>query len=348
MKKITSLALAILLMLTAAGCGTSNAPAQSSSAAGSTSAAPASEAPAPEDAQPEGYPAKTIDWLVPVNAGAAVDLHVRALDNAVSLGGNTSVTNMAGANQTLGITEAYHRPADGYTIVSSAFAGLVIQPNTIETEYSQADFRHIAALNEPAVNCIVAAPGSDVDTWDALKAKLDSGETVYFTAANAGAVGHLAFLSIMDQLGINNAEFVSYNGTAETATAVMGGHVDVAVLDIGVATNYIKDGTLTNVLTLSDERSPLLPDSVCAGEEGITGMDNFAGFLWIAVAKDTPEEIVSWLKTQINETLAGEEYQTFLATQNETMDHIYTEEELTARLKEASDMYANIISKYIK
>lgn len=107
MKKITSLALAILLMLTAAGCGMSNAPTQSSSAAGSTSAAPASEAPAPEapaseGAQPEGYPAKTIDWLVPVNAGAAVDLHVRALDNAVSLGGNTSVTNMAGANQTLG------------------------------------------------------------------------------------------------------------------------------------------------------------------------------------------------------------------------------------------------------
>ena len=130
MKKITSLALAILLMLTAAGCGTSNAPAQSSSAAGSTSAVTASEAPAPEDAQPEGYPAKTIDWLVPVNAGAAVDLHVRALDNAVSLGGNTSVTNMAGANQTLGITEAYHRPTDGYTIVSSDFAGLVIQPNT--------------------------------------------------------------------------------------------------------------------------------------------------------------------------------------------------------------------------
>lgn len=332
MKKLISLTIALLMMLALVGCGSNDA-----------------KNPTNDNTDPlTGYPSQTIDWLVPVAAGAAVDLHVRALDSAVDFGGNTSVTNMAGANQTLGITEAFNRKADGYTIISSAFAGLVIQPNTIETEYKLSDFRHIAALNEPAVSCIVAAPGSGVDTWDGLKEKLESSETVYFTAANAGAVAHLAFLSIMDQLGVTNAEFVSYNGTAEAATAVMGGHVDIAILDIGVASNYINDGTLTDVLTLSDERSSLLPDSTCAGEVGITGMDNFAGFLWVAVAKDTPDEIVSYLKDRIYTALASEGYQSFLATMNEKMDHIYTEEELTARLQEASDMYANIISKYMK
>ena len=46
--------------------------------------------------------------------------------------------------------------------------------------------------------------------------------------------------------------------------------------------------------------------------------------------------------------MAGDAYQEFLTTQNETMTTIHTEEEITARLQEASDMYAHIISEYLK
>lgn len=346
MKKLTSLFLASAMALTLVACGGGNTPTPAPTQ--STAPAPTASATVEKAGLPEGYPSQTIDWLVPVAAGAAVDLHVRALDQAVKLGANTSITNMPGANQTLGLTEAYNRESNGYTIASSAFAGLVIQPNTIETEYKLEDFRHIAMLNEPAKNIIVARPGSDTATWEGLKAKLESGETVYFTAANAGAVAHMAFLSILEQLGGGNAEFVAYDGTAAAATAVMGGHVDIAILDIGVGANYVKDKTLVNVLTLSDERSDILPDDVCAGEVGITGMDNFAGFLWVAIKADTPDAIVEYLKEKICEALASDAYQEFLATQNETMTTIQTEEEITARLQEASEMYAHIISKYLQ
>ena len=73
-------------------------------------------------AQPAGYPAKPITYVVPYPAGGAADVFARAL--AVELGkriGQTVIVdNRAGANGNVGSSYvAKTAPADGYTADSS-------------------------------------------------------------------------------------------------------------------------------------------------------------------------------------------------------------------------------------
>ncbi|MBL7007093.1 MAG: tripartite tricarboxylate transporter substrate binding protein [Spirochaetia bacterium] len=302
-----------------------------------------------EDGKPAGYPAKTIEVLLPVNAGASLDLHFRALEASMDLGGPVAIINMGGASQTLGITQAASRPGNGYNIACSAFAGLVIQPHILDLPYTQADFRHIVALNKASGVSMATLPGSDLATFDDLLEKFENGESVTFTTSNAANVSHLAFLSVLNQLNIppELAIYVSYSGTAEVMTALLGGHVDIAIFDTDFLAEKVESGQMNCIAVLENEPNPKIPGSPSISEYGVTDMDAFAGFLWVAVPKDTPDNIVEWLKQQMNKGLMSETYQDFLATIKKSMTKVATEEEITAALKKASDTYGELINKYI-
>ena len=302
------------------------------------------------DGRPAGYPKKTIEVILPVNAGAALDLHFRALESAIDLGGPVAIINMGGASQTLGITEASKRPGNGYNIVCSAFAGLVIQPHVLDLPYTQSDFRHIVALNQASGVSMATLPGSGINSFEDLLARLERGESFTFTTSNAANVSHLAILSVLDQLNIPEelAIYVSYSGTAEVMTALLGGHVDVAIFDTDFLAEKVETGQMNCIAVLENEPNPKIPGSPSISKFGVKNMDAFKGFLWVAVPKDTPDEIVEYLKKKMNEGLMSESYQSFLATIKKSMTETPTEEEITAALKKATDIYGSLIQKYLK
>lgn len=298
-------------------------------------------------AQPDGYPSQTIEVILPIGAGASLDLHFRALEAAMDLGGAVAIINMPGASQVTGVTEMSKRDGDGYNIGASAFAGLVIQPNVVPVEYSQADFRHIVALNEASGVAIATLPGTGLDTFDDILAKINSGDKLVFTTSNVQNVSHLAMVSVFDQLGISldQVTYVPFSGTAEVKTALLGGHVDMIVIDTDFVAEEVKQGTMVCPAVLENERNPKV-DAPSITEYGVTNMDPFSGFLWVYVPADTPDEIVEWLKQQMNEALMSDSYQAFLASLNKEMTEIRSEEEITAALKNASETYGALLSKY--
>lgn len=298
---------------------------------------------------PDGYPEKTIEVLLPVGAGAALDLHFRALEAAMDLGGPVAIVNMGGASQTLGVTEASTRTGDGYNILCSAFAGLVIQPHVLELPYEQSDFRHIVALNKASGVSMATLPGKGLDTFEDLQAKWEAGEKITFTTSNTANVSHLACLQVFSQLGIpvEQTVYVSYSGTAEVKTALLGGHVDIAVFDTDFVAEQVAGGQMNCIAVLENERNPKL-ESPSISEYGVTDMDSFKGFLWVAVPADTPDDVVAWMKQEMNKAILSDSYQEFLAGLNKSLTEIKTEEEITAALKKATDIYGALIETYIK
>ncbi len=302
-----------------------------------------------EDGRPAGYPEKTIEVLLPVKAGASLDLHFRALEAAMDVGGPVAIINMGGASQTLGVTEASNRPGNGYNVACSAFAGLVIQPHILDLPYSQSDFRHIVALNKASGVSMATLPGAGIETFEELIEKFEKGESVTYTTSNAANVSHLAVLSVLDQLDVSPelAIYVSYSGSAEVMTALLGGHVDIAIFDTDFLAEKVESGQMNCIAVLENEGNPKLPNSPSISEYGVTDMDAFKGFLWVAVPSDTPDDIVEWLKQQMNEALMSDSYQAFLATIKKSLTKIATEEEITASLKKATDIYGDLIQKYL-
>lgn len=342
MKKITSVSLALAMCLSLAACG--NSTQSTPTPAASEPAVPVESAAVVETPTlPEGYPSKNIEMIVPAAAGAALDLYTRALNETLDLGTILQITNMAGGSQTIGMMELANRAADGYSMGIVAFAGGVIQPQLTDVTYNVDSFRPVAITSGPNSYSVCVKYGGEVQDWDSFLSFISSGETIYWTAPNAGSPAHLAGLYFLKELGIENCEFVSYNGASEALTAMLSGDVSFYITDDSVVRTREEEQQVTGIITLSDTRSAVLPDVICAKEKDIDGMGVFDAFSWIVVPKDTPDGIYNYLKEKIDAAVTSDEYQKFLKDNNFVEMQVYTEEELNEKIHSAYDAVSEVI-----
>ena len=269
--------------------------------------------------------------------------YTRAFNEALDLGTPLQITNMAGGSQTIGMMELAGRKGNGYSMGIVAFAGGIIQPQLVDVTYNLDSFRPVAMTSGPNCYSICTAAGSDIQDYDTLLDKMKSGEKIYWTAPNAGSPAHLAGLYLLKELGITNCEFVSYNGAAESLTALLSGDVTFLITDDSVVAAREADKQVKGIVTLSDGRSELLPDVIGIDEKGITGMGAFDGISWVVVPADTPDDLYNWIKQQIDKAVTSDEYQNFL-TQNHYLEmQTYTEQELKDMIKNAYDTISKVI-----
>ena len=350
MKKVPFLALLLCIIMVFAPCGTADDPKPSSPAVPTSSAEPSANAPetVPAEtgvAQPEGYPSKNISWIVPAAAGAAIDLPTRALIDALDVHTNVVVENLAGASQTIGALEASVRPADGYTLLTGANAWGIIQPNMNELDYSYDDFRHIAMMAPAMPSFVAVRADSELESIDGLLKLIQSGDRFIYGVANTGSYDHLAITSVLKQLGAESGDCIAYNGSSEVLSAVLSGEVTFGIFNEGDISPRVKSGELRALCVLSDEASAFFPDIPVIEDYGVTNMSTFKGLKWVAVRKDTPDEIVEWLKQQLNAAIQSEKYQAYLEQAGFGTIREYSEEEVTEIITTANATYLDILTE---
>ncbi len=285
-------------------------------------------APAKEiGSKPDNYPTKTIEFIVPAAAGAAIDVPARALLEVLDLGKPVVIVNRAGASQTVGTAEAAIKKPDGYTMVLGANGNFMIQPHLLDLTYKTTDFRHISMLTAPIEMVIVVTPSSRFKTFKDLEAALKSGTALSYSTANPGSVGHLAGISMFQQMGANPKN-IPFNGSPEGIAALLGGHIDFYIIDSSEVVPRVQNGQFAPLVTMSEERALMLPDVPALKEYGYKDLI-FMGFKWIAVHKDTPDDIVQYLKRQIDTAIQSEQYQAFLKKITGVGVRVYTEAEIT-------------------
>lgn len=322
------------------------APVQSApSGSGSSQPEPAQPAaPSGEAAKPDGYPSKTINFIVPAAAGASIDLPTRALVDMLDLGATVVVENIAGASQTLGAAEAATRDADGYTLLVGANNWALIQPNMNDVLYNVDDFRHIAMMTGLVHDVIVVKADSEYQTIQDLLDHIKAEKFVY-GIPTPGGHGHLALTSMLQQLNIyDNGSCVTYSNANEEISALLAGAVEFGVLDSDAAAQRMEAGDLRPLALLSDESCEYLEGVPNVTEYGITDIGGFKGLKWVAVRKDTPDEIVEWLKQEMNKVIQSDQYQQYLEDNMLGRVEEWSEEDLTAYIQNASQAYHDVLS----
>lgn len=343
--RVLSCVLSLVLIVTCfVGCGsndtTKNPTPDASQPSGSQTQAPTL------GEQPEGYPSKNISWIVPAAAGAAIDIPTRAMIEQLDLGTNVVVENIAGASQTIGTAEAKNRAADGYTLLTAANGGMLLQPSLVDLTYDTfTDFRHIAMIASPDPMAIAVSTDSAISSIEDLFAKLDSGDRLTWSSSNSGSVGHLAGLDMMSQKGYTSAEFVPFNGSAEVVTALLGNHIDFIVLDASVVAQRLEQKQVKVLAVLADEELATLPGIPAIKDYGVENMGAYVGFKWLAVRADTPNEIVEWLKVKVNEATHTDAFQKYLADNYFAPLGDYSEEEVTATVKNSFESCAKVFTE---
>ena len=369
-KKLLSLLLALLMLLSITACGGQSADTSKPTEApvqtepetepeGEPETEPETEPEAepetaPEEAAgptaPEGYPAQNISWVVPVAAGTPTDLATRQLADGLKeiLGVSISVENITGGNQTIATNDALSRPADGYTLLSFANAGLITQPlMNPDIGYGLDDFKLLAMITPACMATITVPNDSEIKTYDDFVQFVQTHEEFSYAVPNSGGYGHLSALSLLGQIeGANLGKAIAYDGNNGAYQALLTGEVDFAISDDNFIYTHFNDGECNTIVCLSNAPSYYLPDVPAVGDYGIEDMDALAGWKIAAVRADTPDDIVEYLTACIDQVIATDEYAEYLLNSGcGSFEYIQDPEEITGLVKDAFAIYEEILTE---
>ncbi|MER6969684.1 tripartite tricarboxylate transporter substrate binding protein [Nocardioides sp. NPDC000445] len=290
----------------------------------------------------EDYPAGNVEMYVGASAGGSSDLISRAVSKGLSdeLGASFPVINMEGANGALAANKVAKAEPDGQTIAIQNASLFAITPLAVSEEEATSidDFDVVQGVSRDDY-VMVAGPKSGFKSLDDIKAakkKLTYGTT---------GVGTGSQLSCGLTFGTSDveAEAVPFDGGAPALTAVLGGQVDTACIQVGEAIENIESGKLTPLSVFGPERVDYLPDVPTAQEQGLDV--EVAQYRFMTVPKGTPDNVKDTLAEAMQATFKTEEYQAF-NKQNSLTPMEISGDEVVTQLEEDKKRYADLVEQY--
>jgi tripartite-type tricarboxylate transporter receptor subunit TctC len=224
-------------------------------------------------ARAQDWPAKPIKLIVPYAAGGPTDAIARLLATKVgaTLQQPVVVENRAGAGGTIGVDATAKAAADGYTFALVAPGPLAGMPNLMKAPYALGDLQYLTLVAKiPSV--LVVNSKSGIDSLEALvkKAKAEPGKLSY-SSAGPGTTPHIGMEIFKDQARISMLH-IPYKGAAPAITGLLGGEVQVAMVDLLPVLAHINNGSLKALAVAATTRAPQLPNVPTTAEKGLPGV----------------------------------------------------------------------------
>lgn len=225
-------------------------------------------------ANAQKFPDRAITLICPFTAGAAADVPLRALAQAMSkeLGVPVVVDNRPGAAGTLGATLLANSKPDGYTLAQVTNT-VVRQPFISKTTYDPVkDFTYVIGVSTFEFGLVV-----DVSSpWKTFQefvdhAKRNPGRVSYGTIG-VGSVPHQVMNRIATKLGVEWSH-VPYKGSAPAQTDLQGGHI-TALSDTTGWSPLVDAGKVRLLAVYGDKRLKRYPYAPTLQDLGLGISDN--------------------------------------------------------------------------
>jgi len=258
------------------------------------------------DASAQSYPAKPIHIVVPFAPGGITDILARALGQRLTETWNQQVVieNKPGANSQTGAEYVAKVAPDGYTLLVSADTTFVMNPHLYsKLGYDPVkDFAPVSGLGISPQALVVhpSVPAQNLKELIEL-AKKKPGEINYGTFG-AGSSGHLN-IELLQTLTGTKFTAVHYKGASPAINDVLGNHIQMVIVSIGLVAQHWQAGKLRVLGFGSTARLPQYPDVPTLAESGLPGYEA-ASWYGLAAPKATPREIVDKLSAETQRIFA--------------------------------------------
>ena len=292
-------------------------------------------------AQP--YPSKTIRVVVPFTPGGSTDVLARIIAPKVSdaLGQQVVVDNRPGANTILGTELVTKSAPDGYTLLMTIDATVVINPHA----YSKLPFdpiRDLAPITKVAALplIVVAHPSLPFNNAREFIAFAKANPGLNYSSSGYASTAHLSLVLLEQRIGTRFTH-VAYKGGGQAVIDALAGFVPIFVTAVPTVAGYLKSKKLKPVAFTGLKRHDSLPDVQTFAEVGITGYDVTIWYAMFAPAC-TPQPVVGRLRDEVAKVIAMPEQRERLATLG--ADRVgSTPEQLTADIKADYARWGKII-----
>ena len=257
------------------------------------------------------YPARPVQLMVAFPAGGGTDVAARILAAIAEkhLGQSIVVVNKGGAGGQVGWTEMARQKPDGYYlgfINLPALNTIILDPDRKATFKEDAFIPVINQVLDPGIIWLKAD-----SPYKTLKDLIEAARRTP-NKISAGTTGilsddHLAILMMEEAAPGAIFRIVHLEGGAPQATAILGGHLDVAFDNVGGVVRRIRSGEVRALAVLDTRRSPFLPDVPTMPELGFPTVIS-SSTRGIAVPRGTPEAIVKRLQDVFRKAMEDPEH----------------------------------------
>jgi len=204
----------------------------------------------------QAFPNKPITLICPWPAGGGTDLHLRKMAQIAGgiLGQTVLVENRPGGSGMNGpATMAKTARPDGYTISQLAITAFRM-PHMQKVDWDPlADFTYIIGVSGYTFGIVVKSDSPFKSFQDLIEyAKANPGKLSYGTPGTGTSL-HLAMEEIGAKTGVKFLH-VPFKGQADSAAALMGGHIMVQVDSTGWG-RQVDAGAFRLLATLGDRRT---------------------------------------------------------------------------------------------
>ena len=242
------------------------------------------------------YPSRTIQMVMPLQAGSGVDILMRPIAQKMSesLGQAITIENIPGGAGLIGAAKVAQANPEGYALGAFNDSILTMLPNL----YKKVDYDPVQSFTPisevAAITFVMVAnpsfPGNTAADLVRI-AKENPGKIDYASGGN-GSPQHIG-MEIFRQYTGAPIVHIPYRGAAAAVTDVMAGQVPVMISALSVVLPHIRAGKLKVLGVTSKTRSPLLPNSPTVNES-VKGYD-FSTWGALVAPKGTSPTVVSKL-----------------------------------------------------
>lgn len=267
--------------------------------------------------------------LVPLGPGTPSDAVTRLLAPSLSkiLGQPVIVDNKPGANGIVAVQELMRSKPDGTTLLMGSVSPLAINMALVKNlPYDpRRDLTPIGGAYNAAQAWVVRTASPIKSMAELVAAAKQPGKV---------SAGHYSALTQIQMSAFNKmtgAEMllVPYKSTATTYTDVIGGTVDVTIMDMSTAATQIKGGTVRALGLSTIKRHPLTPD-VPPVADTIADFD-FASWSAFVGPAGIPRDVVARINAALVQTLKQKDIEAKLIEAG-LIPWSSTPEELSARI----------------
>jgi len=287
---------------------------------------------------------RPITLVAPFPAGSVTDAVTRMLAKAMveATGKSVVVENKAGAQGTIGAAYVANAKPDGHTLLVGSSVMFVADSLYKKLSYDPvASFTPIAGVGSTAMMFLVAkdSPIRDMaGLAEAAKQGKDSITMAY--GSPSGQVAVALFSSVTNTTPVG----VSYRGIPQAITDLIGGQVQVAVVDIGNGLAQVNSGRARALAISSAQRFAGAPDVPTLQETFSAASGALETIIAILAPAGVPAPIVQELEAAFRQATATDEVRKNFQALNTTVLPL-SAQELQARIAVDNPRWKSLIKK---
>ncbi|PIV75717.1 MAG: tripartite tricarboxylate transporter substrate binding protein [Rhodobacteraceae bacterium CG17_big_fil_post_rev_8_21_14_2_50_65_11] len=267
----------------------------------------------PAAAQEGWKPTGPVNFVMHTKPGGGTDVMIRSLAHSLEpmIGQTVVVVNAPGGGGATQMAKVAASAPDGLTLAVNTVSHFTSMLTNLKGTFAPEDFEWIALMQVDPILFFAAKESPLKDMKDLVElARSKEGQINIGGFGPVGSMQNIG-MSMLEQAAGVRFNWVAFESTPDIIAAVLGGHVDVGVANLGPVIEYFAADRLKGLGVLGDNRLSSVPDMQTFGEQGYTVDTSWLQVRGVFGPKGIDPALQQQIADAIFRAMEAETYQTY-------------------------------------